>query len=142
MSRNRGKLLIVEHTFRQRVSINRSMRTVAQFQPHVSEILIIQKTRHSRSAICDGHGLLAAASISPSTHSQRTGGPWPLVRTPMPLYSVRIINGAACSDACGKLERWPSQWLPLGTAALGSSQDVAEPTTLLAERESGAMLVI
>jgi len=32
--------------------------------------------------------------------------------------------------------------IPLGTAALGSSQDVAEPTTLLAERESGAMLVI
>ena len=32
--------------------------------------------------------------------------------------------------------------IPLGTAALGSSQDVAEPTTLLAERESGAMLAI
>jgi len=81
--------------------------------------------------------------------------------------SAHPVNGAVCSDdflfdkkklyhtiagyistslmsvlCCGNLKRWPSQWLPLGTAALGSSQDIAEPTTLLAERESGAMLVI
>jgi len=49
MPRNRGKLLIVEHTFRQPVSINGSMRKVAEFQPQVSETLLIQKTRQKTS---------------------------------------------------------------------------------------------
>jgi hypothetical protein len=50
MPRNRGKLLTVEHTFRQPVStINISMRTVAEFQPQVSETLLIQKTRQETS---------------------------------------------------------------------------------------------
>ena len=49
MPRNRGKLLTIEHTFRQPVSINRSMRTVAEFQPQVFETLLIQKTRQKTS---------------------------------------------------------------------------------------------
>ena len=51
MPTNRGKLLTIEHTFRQSVSMNRSMRTVAEFQPQVSETLFIQTTRQKTSRL-------------------------------------------------------------------------------------------
>ena len=51
MPTNRGKLLAIEHTFRQPVSINRSMRTVAEFQPQVSETLFIPTTRQKTSRL-------------------------------------------------------------------------------------------